>query len=897
MLEYIKQQLAAKQAAMNTQVSDPTDNLDETILEFAHLFDDMGELTMEGHNAVRERPILDIPIEDDIELDSMEMSITTNRIMDIPADITAMESLYESQKTYGDFFQEAYKTVTRLPRESESHFVERVEVQAKHDYDAYMEYVIQEGLFGNDMLSINDDRVPASVMVDFGKYSSGNYIAKLPVGFECDSHNKVNINQIHAVTISQNLHVFAHVAEFLRNQIESNQRHIHVRGAVWDIATPKMMIVPAFHGTYTVVVKFEIEGGSDEFVQWSIAESKIRKSKMAEIDGDEKGKTELDVSKIQGIEAPVEKYDAGKVDKMNLVIKNKANPVSEYVAPKRVPSRWGNNDDYEYIEESTRGNVRAIAAIATIGAGATGLAIGLSNLPFIGVLSLSFLAGLGWGELLNVDIRENVDKWMVKSITKDVAAIVKTVSVKEGDEKHVNNFSKFKKANKELLKELEYHEESYFKEVRKHHARLPEEFKKCMRDTERMCTKMDVPSISSISKEMLKDYMEQLEKLMDSMYERKGSKINEYQEEIISLYDVIQEMAETDFIQEAIDFGGGDNGDNPPAADQDATNDNPPAADQNATPNENGDTSGGGTDADAQPSAVNDVSDAVAAKVSNDTNKETADLGMDAAPTFETNPDVNLDLDSANNAETPSEDVNNLEPDTSETPADDMGSTDNFNTPDVTGDTDTSGTDMNAVNDELNSDNAGATDDSLGGGSMENIDDMSIDDLLAKGEEKLKGMSIGQLKDFLNDGLGDETTATEYATEDNEIKNRVNINVRKCLGVLNDSKASLQTIINEFHLNGKKLNNALNDARRSSEFSAEEKNILNKFNQDLNNLSMKFRANPSDKKGLVSLVKEFANGSKTVVNMCEKNGGKQVTMEYAMNCVTDDLGIIIVSGE
>lgn len=694
MLEYIKQQLALKNAAMNTQVSDPSDELDDAILEYAHLFEDMGELTMEGHNAVRERPILDIPIEEDIELDSMEMSITSNRIMDIPADITAMEYVYEDQKSYHDFFNEAYRTITRLPRESESHFAERVNAQAKVDYDAYMEYVIQEGLFGNDMLSINDDRVPSSVMVDFGKYSGGNYIAKIPVGFECDRNNKVNINQIHAVTISQNLHVFAHVAEFLRNQIQSNQ-HINVRGAVWDIATPKMMIVPAFHGTYTVVVKFEIEGGNDEYVQWSISESKIRKSKMAGIDGEDAGKSaELDVSKIQGIEAPVEKYDAKSIDKMNLTFKNKAKPVSEYAAPKKIPSRWNRDEEY---------------------------------------------------------------------------------------------------------------------------------------------------------------------------------------------------------YQEAIDFGGGDNGDNPPAADQNATNDNPPAADQNATPDDNG----GEPSVDAQPSSVNDVSDAIAAKVSNDTNKEPADLGMDAAPTFETNPDVNLDLDSQNNSETPSEDVNNLEPDTSGTPSDDMGETDNFNTPDVTGDTDMGDGDMDAVNNELNTDDNNTSDDSLGAGSMDNIDDLSIDDLLAKGEEKLKGMSIAQLKDFLNDGLGNDVTATEYAVDevkhnndDNKIKNRVNINIRKCLGVLNDDKASLHEIINEFHLNGKKLNNTLSDARRSSEFSDEEKSILNKFNQHLNNLSMKFRANPNDKKGLVALVKEFAQGSKTVVNMCENNGGKQITMEYAMECETDEFGII-----
>ena len=105
----------------------------------------------------------------------------------------------------------------------------------------------------------------------------------------------------------------------------------------------------------------------------------------------------------------------------------------------------------------------------------------------------------------------------------------------------------------------------------------------------------------------------------------------------------------------------------------------------------------------------------------------------------------------------------------------DMGSTDNFDTPDVTGDLDKSSTDMNAVNDELNSDDSG--DSEFNGGSMDNIDDMSIDDLLAKGEDKLKGMSIAQLKDFLSDGLGNDTNedaTVEYAV-DNSIKSNVSM--------------------------------------------------------------------------------------------------------------------------
>jgi hypothetical protein len=148
MLEYIKQQIALKQQQVVNEhdevITSSDDQMDDTIMECMQMFDDMSDLTMEGANAYRERPILDIPLDEDIELDSLEMSITSNRLMDIPGDITAMEHVYEDQKTFNDFYQEAYNSITKLPREDENHFVERVTKHATDRYDAYMQYVIQE---------------------------------------------------------------------------------------------------------------------------------------------------------------------------------------------------------------------------------------------------------------------------------------------------------------------------------------------------------------------------------------------------------------------------------------------------------------------------------------------------------------------------------------------------------------------------------------------------------------------------------------------------------------------------------------------------------------------------------------------------------------------------------
>lgn len=681
MLDYIKQQLAQQQQHIQEHavtVSEASEEqMDNAILEYAHLFDDMDDLTMEGANELRERPILDIPLEDDIELDSIEMSLTSNRVMDIPADIAAMEGAYSEQKSYNDFYQEAYKTVTKLPRESEAHFVERVKDVAEGHYNTYMEYVIQEGLFGNDMMNMDDDRVQKNVMLNFGPYKTNTYMTKVPVEYETDNKHRVNVQQVRSLPIAESYNVFESIGEVLKTKL-FNEQSIDCE-EVWDVATPSRIIVPKFNGDYRCIVEFDIEDGKTTYVEWSIPEAYVRNS------------TTISESVV---ERP--NHEIKRSDIIGLQLESKDDYIEETYVPRtpRIPSRW---------------------------------------------------------------------------------------------------------------------------------------------------------------------------------------------------------------VQEAIDFGGGDNADTPPAGDANATNDAPPAGDTTDT---SGDQTGApsvdtGGDENAKPAAVNDVSDAVATKVSNEANKNTADLGMDGPPTFDSNPDVQLDLDGNGGDAGNGEDVNNLEPDMSGDTSNDMGTTDDFDTPTVDDSANVNDPNMTDVNNELGGDVGNDTDmngdmgEDLGGGSMENIDDMSIDDLLAKGEEKLKGMSIGQLKDFLNDGLGDETTTTTESV-DNSIGNRLNVAIRRCLGTLNSSNKSVDQIVTEFSKESKKLNTVLGQADRSSNFDESTKTSLRKCNQSLTNLRMKLKANPSDneKKQIVNLIKDFANDSKNIVNYVEKNGNK-ITMEYAMECETDEFGVIV----
>jgi hypothetical protein len=501
-----------------------------------------------------------------------------------------------------------------------------------------------------------------------------------------------------------------------------------------------------------------------------------------------------------------------------------------------------------------------------------------------------------------------------KNITKAISKCVKIANESPSSEEvYISELKKFKSANKKLSKELRVWDPENAKSWETHNMyndytknRVPENVRTALKKATEKVGEM-ILSLEAgkqkFEKKFLNEYLESLNDLLDAIWcKNNESKITSESYYALTLDEVIQEMAELDFIQEAIDFGGGDNADTPPSGDNSGVND--AGAATNAGSNDTGTDSGnidlGATDnanndaaptvdADAKSANVNDVSDAIAAKVSNETNKDSADLGMDAAPTFDPNPDVKLDLDSADagSTDTSSEDVNNLEPDLSQDSSNDMGATDNFNTQDVTGN-DSTEPSSDEMKDELNGDFGDNTDvnssSDLGGGSMDNIDDMSIDDLLAKGEDKLKGMSIAQLKDFLNDGLGDEESATvEYATG---LQHDIEERVSKCLGILNTTKLSVKDLVTAFKTEGHELNKKLTLARNAKDINDNQKLIYENCNKALVNLQAKLKANPSES--------DKGSLKKAIVDFCRSSS--KITTEAAEIEGIDENGHIIQEG-
>lgn len=225
-------------------------NESEAIVEYAHIFQELDDLSVNGTDEEKTRPVgVDIPIEDDLEIDSVEMNLSDGRITDIPMDATVQESNYNAMKTFDYFYQEAVTHISQFPRESSESVEERRIDYARKNYDKYKNHIVQEGLFGFGKMRLDDDRLPAKVNFDFGPISEDNpnqhYIVKMSVLYEVDKRNMVTKKQLEsiniAMSVSAGIGLSLYLNDFLRKKYPDKMKDVK---SIWDVLTPVKFIVP-----------------------------------------------------------------------------------------------------------------------------------------------------------------------------------------------------------------------------------------------------------------------------------------------------------------------------------------------------------------------------------------------------------------------------------------------------------------------------------------------------------------------------------------------------------------------------------------------------------------------------------------------------------------------------
>lgn len=257
MLNYIKKEISNMHKSSNQAYVTDTTTVDDipnsTILEYAQLFQELDELTDNGTDATRlaegMRPLgVDIPLLNDLELETVELSLKNGLVTDVPGDATSPSTIgesYETMKTYDKFYAEAYDSTPRMARETEQHFVSRVEKIAQEAYNEYCVDADEIGAFGFERMHITNERIPSKVNIDFGEYIKGcgkNFISKVGAFFATDKDHTISKRQFDAFRLVKE-GAFTRIGDALRTYVES-QYVIPPSTSLWDVVTPQNIYVP-----------------------------------------------------------------------------------------------------------------------------------------------------------------------------------------------------------------------------------------------------------------------------------------------------------------------------------------------------------------------------------------------------------------------------------------------------------------------------------------------------------------------------------------------------------------------------------------------------------------------------------------------------------------------------
>ncbi len=276
MRNFIKQEIQARMdstAKNNAPESVPND----TILEYSSLFQELDELSPEGTQAGETRKLsTDIPLlkdEEDAEIEKIEFDLGTGNV-DVNKDATvdSVTESYTGIKSYEEFYQEAAEAIVKLPRESEEMHERRVTEYADKLYNEYCEEAAECGYFGFDKINITDAKVPSKMNVNFGAMSAGssdNFVTKVNTFFATDENHNITKKQLDSVQLVK-MGALKKIGEPLKAYMESTY-NVDSETSVWDVCTPKTLIVPKGNGdSFCVVVEYTNEiTGKNEYYGWT----------------------------------------------------------------------------------------------------------------------------------------------------------------------------------------------------------------------------------------------------------------------------------------------------------------------------------------------------------------------------------------------------------------------------------------------------------------------------------------------------------------------------------------------------------------------------------------------------------------------------------------------------
>ena len=312
MLDYIKKEIASRRAVTEeaNKPVEPESIPSDYMLECAHLFQELDDLTAEGTNANSTRDLggIDIPLEDDLEIETVEVNVGDGRVVDVPGDATAAtvkESDYADIKTYDEFVSEAASMIHQLPRESDVAYEARVSKLADKLYAEYSDHMALVTNNGFEKISMESAEIPSMVKINFGKADDSenapSFMTKVKAYFDTDEKYMISRKQLDSLKLALD-GGFQRMVAPLKAYVESHNTIPEGLG-IWDVCTPTKVIVPkGTNDSFCVVLEYTNEiTGEPEYFGWTASTHKkdaevVEESATIDLDADEKINMESFVS-------------------------------------------------------------------------------------------------------------------------------------------------------------------------------------------------------------------------------------------------------------------------------------------------------------------------------------------------------------------------------------------------------------------------------------------------------------------------------------------------------------------------------------------------------------------------------------------------------------------------
>ena len=244
MLDNIKKRIA-EQTADVVEKTKARDDDTAIVAEFAHLFQELSDLSIEGDG---ERAI-DVlltddgkltPDVDDLEIEMIGFNLKTGTI-DVLSD-AAIQTEYATMKTYDDFVTESANLYEFDDEDPDSYDARRAEYADK-SWRRYRQQVLQEGSFGYKRINATSDNVPSFTTINFGEYRGNPYNVRMPIQHQVDKRGNLTRHQLESIYLAESCGLCQSLMEQVKEDL-CERYHISESAEVWDTIIPSVFVAP-----------------------------------------------------------------------------------------------------------------------------------------------------------------------------------------------------------------------------------------------------------------------------------------------------------------------------------------------------------------------------------------------------------------------------------------------------------------------------------------------------------------------------------------------------------------------------------------------------------------------------------------------------------------------------